>query len=462
LLRLRIQPGEFGAEVRASSSVQLREPIPLSRLIAIGVPGDPAERRRVAASWVAPDVPVPEHLFEPLQSGLGDGAAGDAPAEGPGRADSRPDVDVDASCKRFDRYLGLMAFIRGASRFLSARTEQYQDDSAAFLALLSRLLSPSSEGGAGDHDLEPLLCGLLGFDVALAPGTALLRDLAASDARIIEDTVARAAAKAIYEDAARDPVIVRAFKDLFAGDYRSAMQSLQRSSAPVAAMACAALFKYSGRLSNDHRTLKQRLVEDWPSANVLEIALGVLGAYHGYTALDARETRLYSVHPLIGPLVDERPEIKFHLRSQSERALIEALYQQAFVGTVRPEAIARLYPECAAAAPRTTTNVTSALVDDETFVHRDVVVRRYRVTRLGSLVQRIRDLPGAVIDEATELGKLLAFDCFSHAEEFTWERRHGRIRVRYRISKEKVEELLVRGELNVRPDVIRAVLTKPS
>jgi hypothetical protein len=464
LLRLRIEPGEFGTEASRSSVIQIQKPIPISRLIGIGVPGGRDEWARIAAGWVSPDVPAPEHLFEPVASGPGVGEVEGAVVEGRGQADrgqadSRPVEDFEASCARFDRYLGLMAFVRGASRFLSARTEHYQGDSAAFLALLSCLLGPPSQRDSGVHDPEPLLCSLLDLDAQLAHGTALLRNLAASDARIIDESAGRAVANAIYEDAARDPLIVRAFKDLFSGDYRSAMQSLQRSSAPVAAMAFAALFKYSSRLSNDHRTLKQRLVEDWPSATLLEIALGVLGAYHGYTALDARETRVYSVHPLIAPLVDERPDIKFHLRSETERALIEALYQQAFTGKISSEEIARLYPESARTSPPTVQKVASAVVDDETYRHRDLIVRQYRVSYLGALVQCIRDLPGAVIDETSELGKVLAFDCVIHADELTWERSRGRTRLRYRIAKEKVEELLLGGALSVRPEVLAAAVT---
>ena len=233
---------------------------------------------------------------------------------------------------------------------------------------------------------------------------------------------------------------------------------LQQSRFPSEAGILAAVFKFSSRQSNDHRTVKQRLHEDWANPEQVIPVLGVLGTYFGYTALDAKETSLYSLHPLVKPLVEQHPEIKFHLHTLFERRMIEALYQWAFFHRIPDKGIIDLYAKMPDAATPLTSRPPGMLVSDRSYRVHDLVVRRYEVTIIGRIIQILRGLKNDSVDERSELGKYLLSQCFFGADEFEISRKGGKDTLRYRISKNRLVDLITDGRINVNPRVLETAI----
>ena len=106
--------------------------------------------------------------------------------------------------------------------------------------------------------------------------------------------------------------------------------------------------------------------------------------------MDARETTLYSAHPLIRPIIEERSYIKFHLTSIFERQLIEALYRRAFFPMEAVHDSSELFrgipPTPASVRPR----VSTLLVSDKTYTVQDLRVRCYEVTTIGRIILKLK------------------------------------------------------------------------
>jgi hypothetical protein len=99
---------------------------------------------------------------------------------------------------------------------------------------------------------------------------------------------------------------------------------------------------------------------------------------------------------------------------------------------------------------------------DESYKVGHVTVRSYRLTPLARLLQRVETLPTSTIDESTILGQYLMHACFFHAEEFEMSRKGGRERLHYRISKQRIIDLLADERIRVNAKVLLAALDEDS
>lgn len=456
LLKILLSPDEVADAECAADTLRLTMPLPISRLVGIALPASAGPVERFMDGWVKPDVPVPRHLF-----------SGDAPESQEQEAPCIPDevrrnakqvAETTESVAKFDRYLGVMAFLRNTARYFSQKCGQYADYPDAYLSLASAVLGKPGVDHSPPTALDPFLAALLDLDFQLRPPAELILSLAKCQDPYIEKEKARDLAMKIYKTAGESETLAQAFKTLFSGDYRSAIRTLQRPGMPTEAAVLAGLFKFSNRQAGDHRTVKQRLHEDWNDAAQVNPVIAALGSFHGYTAMDAMETAIYSMHPLIQPLIEQRPPIKFHLTTTFERQLIETLYQRAFYPKDSDRVSSTLYAGLSSVQTPPAPRSSRILVKDTSYTVRDLLVRRYEVTVIGRLVHRLMLWKRDFIDEKSEVGRCLMAQCFFHADEYELSRRGGSHTLRYRIPKGKVIDLITNEQISVNPRVLEAAL----
>ena len=457
LLKIILLPDEISSAEREVNALLLPAPIPISRLTGIEVSPDVGDINRYVDGWVKPDVPVPKHLFanatkksdhkkeEPTFKSKGNGF--------------NLNSELAKSISTFDRYLGVMAFLRNASRYFSERTGHYADYPDIFFAVCERVLGKQSIS-LSEHStrVSPLLLALLDVELQNTPAMKTILGIVTSQDSYIEKEKARSCAMAIYEGTEENETVARAFKMLFNGDYKSAIQKLQNPDLPDEVAIFAGLFKFSGRQSNDHRTVKQRLQEDWTNQARADLFLSALGAYHGYTALNAVETSIYSAHPLIRPYIEERPDIKFHLKTKFERRMIEALYHRAFFPKEHIKDIEHLFDDVNAPPSSPRPRIPRLFVSDSTYTVHDLVVRQYEVTHIGRVVHLLRTLKRDTIDERSEAGKYLMAKCFFLSDEYELSKKGDKQILSYRISRKKAIDLIADAKITVNPHVLEAAL----
>ncbi len=458
VLEVLVTPEEVADANKNKTAIHIQFPLPISRLSRILVPVPQSDLQKYIAGWIKPDVPVPAHLFDiipnvqiqPLST-----ETSRANEKG-----AKPQKSVADSVARYDRLLGLFAFLRNAHRYISAATGFYSDYPDEFFSIAACLFDDVKDFPHPQSPLKPLACSLLDPGTAIDPKLRSLFEMINSTDSFIDKAKARTAAKDIFESAGKPDDLAQAFKHLFDGDYRSAMRILQEKQTPPEASLLAGLFKFSNRQSNDHRNVKQRLHEEWSDANMISHLMEVLGYYYGYTALDASEKQLYSVDPSIAPLVEPIPPIKFQLSTRLERSLIEAVYQWSFFGRKLDAIHTALFVDVPVPATQATSAPKGILVKDRSFKVRDLHVRRFEITLIARLLQRLRALPGEVIDERSEVGRYLFRDCFDIADESVKTSRKGTVSRRYRMSKDRMCDLVADQRITVNPRVLDVCITE--
>ena len=462
LLKILLHPDEVADADRAKDTLRFAMPLPISRLVGIALPASAGDVERFVDGWVKPDVPVPRHLF-----------SGDAPEAQKNedihthdtvRDNAKPSKETAESIAKFDRYLGVMAFLRNTARYFSQKCGQYADYPDAYLSLASAVLGDPSINPVSPTALDPFLAALLDLGHELHPDADQVLSLAKCQDPYIEKEKAHGLAMEVYKTAEKSKTLASAFNALFIRrDYRSAIRDLQDSGVPPEAAILAGLYKFSNRQAGDYRTVKQRLHEDWNDVDQVNPVMAALGSFHGYTAMDALETSLYSVHPLIKEHIEERPPIKFHLTTRFERQLIEALYQRAFYN---PKDHNRdgsaLYSGISAVPPPPVCKPKRILVKDTSYTVRDLLIRRYEVTLIGRLVYRLMLWNRDFIDEQSEAGRCLMAQCFFRADEYELSCKGGRQTLRYKISKSKLIDLIANDQIKINPCVLEAALQADS
>jgi hypothetical protein len=315
-----------------------------------------------------------------------------------------------------------------------------------------------------EKDNAPLLSqAIFGLNPPGGLDEAAVFRLVVSGLTYIDKDTARTCAKELFIAHGKNECLAQAFNSLFAkNDYRTAIRELQGTSMPTLAAILAALFKFSNRNGDDRRSVKQRLHDDWTSAEKMEAALCALGAYYGYTALDARETKLYSVHPQFRTLVSETTAIKFELSTRFERRLIEAVYQLSFNGGSNLRVAMSLYDSDLVRTkngspppPRSTS------VKDTSYSIQDLSVRRYTiVSPWGRIIELLRRLTRGFVDESSETGRYLMSSCFFYAESHELSKLGNTQVLRYRISVDRLIELLTDAHVKVSANILEATLAE--
>ena len=353
--------------------------------------------------------------------------------------------------------MGMFAFMRNSARYHSARLGLYADYPAQFFRLAELLHSSLDLSHVPEVKPSPLLQALLSSTPIGDQAVKLFCGLVASKEVYLDKPKAKTLLYIIQDAYGNDAIVREAFNNLFDEDYKSAIRLLQKESDLELALLLAVLFKFSDRQSNDHRNIKQTLHDDWASVPLVATILGMLGAYYGYTALDARESRIYSLDRRMTNYIEQQPPIKFHLESIFERELIEGIYQWAFNSRKFVSTMGLMF-EKLPKQPITPQIPPASLWKDDSYYVRDLWVRNIKLTSLARFLRRIEDMPCMYFDETTPLGQYLMAGCFSHAEDRELSCRQGQHTLRYRISKQRLIKLLEEGNIQVNMQVLQAAI----
>jgi hypothetical protein len=456
---LRLTEDEIADAEKQNDRIYISTPLPISRLVEIAVPAASTEDvKTYMRGWIEPDVPVPAELFTPVAKVVPESVTSQTEIAPNSHSPSAPNDDWRVAMIKFNQILGMFAYMRNAARYHSSRSGLYADYPTQCFRLASELFEILDVSQIPSVPASQCLLALIDEGVAASGVQAQLRALITTPGAYIDRKKASPIAADILESAHGSAELKKAFALLFDDDYKAAIPLLQKEATPEEAVLLATLYKFSDRQSNDYRNIKQSLHEDWLNLPRMATALGVLGAYYGYTALDARESRLYALDRRVAEKVDPRPDIKFHLKNRFERELIEAIYQHAFYNKKLDSRTSTLFdglqdktqPRPAAPQP--------IYWKDDSYQVGDLWVRAYRLTPLARCLQRIEALPCKNLDETSVLGQYLMHACFFHAEDFEISRKQGKEALRYRISKQRLLELLSDEKIRVNTKIVLAAL----
>lgn len=445
--------------------LRIRVPLPISRIVNIQVNPKVKDIDHFLAGWIKPDVPVPKHLFTRTEEN-----SPNAPVVFPSNNQIVKSDSIADAIRKFDRQMGALAFLRNAGRYLSEKTGEYSEYPSSYFALAEKLLETSlSLPNSPTPPFLALQIFGLAPDVNVGELDKGVLSLIKKGSCFIDKETARKCAKEIHvasKDSAKEGLAL-AFNILFQKeDYRTAIKELQSPELPTSANILAMLYKYSNCNDNDHKHVKQSLHKDWFSQDRMEASLCALGAYYGYTALSARETALYSVHPKIRSFVETSPPIKFDLSSCFERKLIEAVYQRCFFDTSNLQDRISLYKTCASKKETQSFQTLSEgpSIRDDTYSVHDLVVRKYTVSKLPSQLEQVIDnLLGwgeSCVDEKSETGKYLLSFCFFHAEFYSISKEGDKHVFRYRIPMGKLILLLSQNNTGINLNILQAAVNE--
>ncbi len=300
------------------------DPLPLSRVVRIDIADDnPVNRAR---SWKAyPNMPIPpEILFSRWQP---DNSPTDAPL-----FKAQP-VGAPGAFREFDRQLGLIAYLRTVGCLYSA-TGSYDNAHPDWQAVVGAYLDGSP--------LQPSLSWLPAFWGAL-PNPPRPVHIICTLARTDDVWISPARIKEILNEQRNlekfSPDVSNSLHLFFAEDWLGARDSakcIRENGSAWAALLMLMRFGNRGTDHPGHLNLKQQLARDWPAEFAPGI-LATLGYFYGYRHLHRCEERLHGVSPELQHHFTKNaaaqwafPAIKFNLSSQSERRLIEAVYQRCF------------------------------------------------------------------------------------------------------------------------------------
>lgn len=459
LLEILLRPREIQEAKGSTEVLRITLPLPISRLVGILVPAYAEDLDRFINGWITPDVPVPRHLFKSVPKDVIKTI--DDPCEEDAGQEIEPDREIVEAISKFDSYLGMMAFWRNADRYVSGNSGYYADYPDSYLAICNRILGQSDLRQPSWSHLDQLLCALLDLDLETSISAEVI-ELAKSKLPYVEQSLVRSFAEKIYKNHEKKIELGQAFNLLLRGDYRSAAQKLQDPALPIEAAILAALFKFSNRQSNDHQIVKQRLHEDWPESDRRSAILASIGSFYGYTALSAREYRLYSVHPLLEDKIERRPEIKFHLTSVFERKIIESLYQYAFYKHNSDLDFDSIYdntPDECKSGPEAASS-DQIKISTENF--HGICVCRYEIkisdNKLDEILQDMIKWDREWIDENCEVGRYLGLEIFSLDQYELIGRIGCQSKIRYKVEKRKLVEILRNSEIKFNVDILKAAL----
>lgn len=459
IIALRLSDDEIADAEQHGDTIILATPLPISRVAQIAVPAVTlADIDRYLRGWIEPDVPIPVGMFCAAKQIVDKSTTVRIERDAMATPNPAPDTEMAEAIAKYDRLLGMFAFMRNAARYHSAKLGLYADYPAQYFHLARHIHTTLDIRNVPKVQVSPSLLAILKDATAVTTNAGKIAALVKSSQVYLDKKTAKPISDSIADAAQNDQGVARAFALLFEDDYKAAVSLLQKDPVSEEAVLLAALYKFSDRQSNDHRNIKQTLHDDWSNMLYVSSILGMLGAYYGYTSLDARESRLYSLDRRLADNVDAHPPIKFFLESAMERELIEAVYQHSFYHRPLDPDSTALFHGLNAEKTAYPGQLQTAYWKDDSYRVGDLWVRAYRMSPLGRCLQRIEDILEAYIDETTSLGQYLMHACFFHAEDHEVSKRQDIDALKYRISKRRVLNLLVEGKIKVSTRVLAAAL----
>jgi hypothetical protein len=321
-----ITRAEYDGGTKCPSCLLIDHPIPISRIKRIYVPRGDDSLDIYLNGWLMADVPVPRHLFQFLDGGTARDIS-DLLKSAVQSIENAHASDYKIKMKKFDQRLGSLAYMHNVSKYYSNRYHIYEDMPNLYIKISQWLLR--SEGSPPESLIGAIFDYRMKQDLdEVELGLSELLDQEENAEKETIREIARKHCGILKDDADLFEVYKRALGPM--QDYMGALELLHKKMFDIPAWILVVIFQYRMKNSNDYRNIKQKIYENWSDPKIAAKIMAYMGAYYGYTRLDAREYTLYSLHPEIAKVVERRPEIKFHLRSLHERLLIETIYRLSF------------------------------------------------------------------------------------------------------------------------------------
>lgn len=240
-------------------------------------------------------------------------------------------AEMLAKIAKYDRTMGMLAFMRNSERYFSQQTRRYRDLAANYLATLSRLNTdirppeptPESEKAAdfyldllADHPRDPFFASLL--EIVTRGGVF--------DKATVQDIVV---AHGSCHDEATAKATNAAFDELFDDNFKVCVQHLQANSKLWNLTVLAVLYRFRKKDGEDKVTVKQIFPSVIADPKKSEIILAFLGMYYGYTLLPKNE-EISSLDRDLAAFVGPLHPIKFDIECPLDRHVVETAYRLTF------------------------------------------------------------------------------------------------------------------------------------
>ena len=298
-------------------------PLPISRIKKILVPKGDEPLDIYLKGWILDDVPVPKQLFAFAEGNVMEVSWVNSPVVVLENKRKNNINNIEESIDYYNRLLGALAYMRNVSKYYSKKRGRYQSVPQLYCNLVHWLQCPSAlivdpiielilKNGKSNRKGDEVEF----FNLIMSPGNADIDKMKLLAGRICKQ----------YKQ--KDTEVV--FEKLLQGNYIGVLELLRQHEYPLQVWILVALYQYRMKNSNDYRSLKQKIAENWIDPKMASKVMTILGAYYGYKRLDANEYKIYSIHPEIEPLVPARPAIKYHLDTLHDRMVIESVYQLTF------------------------------------------------------------------------------------------------------------------------------------
>lgn len=373
LAEIVLTPTECSALEPVGDAFLMQGPLPVSRVAQIWTKSQDTADNLLSSARTYSDILIPASLLSPVPA--------DFPPPRPAPDVSRiskitAQSDIQRKKAKYDRAMGLLAFMRNSERYFAQQTHKYRDLASNYLATLSRLnsdiqpMDPMPENAkAADFYLElltdrprdPFFASLL--EVITSDGVfdkSTVQAIIASHGRRCDEQTARAANTA--------------FDQLYDDHFKTCIQQLQANSKLWNLTVLAVLYRFRKKDGEDKVTVKQIFPSVIADQKKAEIILAFLGMYYGYTALPKHE-EIPSLDPDLATFVGRLHPIKFDIESPLDRNVVETAYRFTFLDPMATTGFNYLPAEPTHKARRATVEPRSKRLRTETFTILSTPVR---------------------------------------------------------------------------------------
>jgi hypothetical protein len=246
---------------------------------------------------------------------------------------SRSRAKYMSNIARYDRYLGMFAFMRTAGVYFTKSCKIYKQLPDFYRRLCSLLIDGIAlENDLGQNDnMRSIANAMLSMEAGKSPLVEQVVDQIL-EGQPAEHSQLHKLAQSEYGRLkyTKDNPLGKPLNLFFQeGDYRTAAQTLADSTEWLPFLMSIVLAKFNKPDSDDVTNVKDWIEEDFKNPETAAVLLAMLGLYYGYLRLPAWED-IPELSPNLDEKINSRQFIKFGTESPMDRLIVEAIYQRAF------------------------------------------------------------------------------------------------------------------------------------
>lgn len=200
LFRLTLTADELADAQDIGFAVLLPMPVPISRLLEIAVPATSLnDIERYIRGWIVPDVPVPVSLFTSATSILETSTGRKLPLSE--LLPSGRILDIEKNRHKYNKIMGLFAYMRNGARYHSATLGLYGDYPAQFFHLAAMIHSGLDVSSAPHVTPSVCLQAIVDETIPVPPITAEVVELVTNPGVFLETEKAARVSRRILSTA---------------------------------------------------------------------------------------------------------------------------------------------------------------------------------------------------------------------------------------------------------------------